>query len=188
LRSDHFIGSDVQGLSDGAWALVATNFSLAVGARRGQFSLSWWKRSRDGELTDPKTQAARRDVPLAPGLVDLLVKLKREHASEDDFVFSTSGKRPLSYWNFRRRGFQKALEAAGLAGKGITIHGLRSAAISLYAARGLTMVETAAVMGQKDPHVTWKHYVKLFNPSDVAARVRAAQASLSLDGLAGGVR
>jgi hypothetical protein len=50
------------------------------------------------------------------------------------------------------------------------------------------MVETAAVMGQKDPHVTWKHYVKLFNPSDVAARVRAAQASLSLDGLAGGVR
>ena len=60
----------------------------------------------------------------------------------------------------------------------ITIHSLRSAAISLYAARGLTMLETATVMGQADPGVTWKHYARLFDRSDVEARVRAAQASL----------
>ena len=85
--------------------------------------------------------------------------------------------RPISYHNFRDRGFALAVEKAKLRGQGITIHGLRSAAISLYAARGLTMLETATVMGQADAGVTWKHYARLFDRSDVEARVRAAQAS-----------
>jgi integrase len=84
----------------------------------------------------------------------------------------------IAYWNVRDRGFVPALTKAGLTGKGITIHGLRSAAISLYAARGLSMLETATIMGQADPGVTWKHYARLFDRSDVEARVRAAQASL----------
>jgi integrase len=136
---------------------------------------SW---SRDGRLTEPKTKAGKRDVPIAPGLVDMLTMLKPVDAKEDSFVFSTTGSRPVSYHNFRDRGFTPALKRAGLAGKGITIHSLRSAAISLYAARGLTMLETATVMGQADPGVTWRHYARLFDRSDVEARVRAAQASL----------
>lgn len=136
---------------------------------------SW---SREGKLTEPKTKAGVRDVPIAPGLVDMLVALKPVDASDERFVFSTTGRRPVSYWNFRDRGFAPALERAGLAGKRITIHGLRSAAISLYAARELSMLETATVMGQADARVTWKHYAKLFDRSDVNARVRAAQSSL----------
>jgi hypothetical protein len=73
-----------------------------------------------------------------------------------------------------------ALEDAGLAGKGIMIHSLRSAAISMYAASGLTMLETATVMGQKDPYVTWKHYAKLFDRSKVNDRIREAQESIDL--------
>lgn len=116
-------------------------------------------------------------MPLSPGLVDVLVTVKPETASEQDFVCSTTGLRPVS-WNFRERGFVPALERAGLAEKGITIHGLRSAAISLYAARGPSMLETATIMGQADPGVTWEHYARLYDRSDVNARVRAAQASL----------
>jgi integrase len=129
-------------------------------------------------LSEPKTKAGRRVVPIAPGLVDMLVTLKPEDASEDSFVFSTTGTTPIAYWNFRDRGFVPALEKAGLADKGITIHGLRSAAISLYAARGLSMLETATIMGQSDPGVTWKHYARLFDRSDMEAPVRAAQASI----------
>ncbi len=40
------------------------------------------------------------------------------------------------------------------------------------------MLETATIMGQSDPGVTWKHYARPFDRSDVEARVRAAQASL----------
>lgn len=62
-------------------------------------------------------------MPIAPGLVDMLVTLKPEDATEEDFVFSTTGTSPISYWNFRDRGFVPALQRAGLADKGITIHG-----------------------------------------------------------------
>jgi integrase len=136
---------------------------------------SW---ARSGKLEATKTDAGLRDVPIAPGLVDMLLTLKPVDAPDDRFVFTTTGTRPISYHNFRGRGFKPALDKAGLGGKGITIHGLRSAAISLYATRGLTMLEVAETMGQADPSVTWKHYAKLFDRSDVEARVRAAQTSL----------
>ena len=45
------------------------------------------------------------------------------------------------------------------------------------AARGLTLAETADVMGQDDPLTTWKHYLRLFDRSKVNERIRAAQES-----------
>jgi integrase len=137
--------------------------------------------NRDGSLGAPKTAAGERDVWLSPGLVDMLIKLKPEDAADEDFVFASrkSRRRPISYHNFRRRGFKPAVDKAGLAGKGITIHTLRSAAISLYAANGLTLEETAKVMGQKNPQVTWRHYYRLFDKSNVAERVRAAQSAIT---------
>jgi integrase len=138
---------------------------------------------RSGQLKPPKTAAGRRTVPLSAGLVDRLAEVIPADADPGHFVFHAQGnpRRPISYWNFRRRGFEPAIRAAGLAEKGITIHGLRSAAISLYAARGLTILETAAIMGQKDALVTWKHYARLFDRSDVNKRVRAAQGSIALE-------
>lgn len=137
--------------------------------------------NRDGTLGKPKTDAGEREVWLSPGLVDMLVALKPLDALDQDFVFASrrTPDRPLSYFNFRRRGFEPALEKAGLAGKGITIHTLRSAAISIYAASGLTLEETETVMGQKNPQVTWRNYYRLFDKSEVAERVRAAQAKIT---------
>jgi integrase len=137
--------------------------------------------NRDGSLGAPKTVAGEREAWLSPGLVDMLVELKPQGATDEDFVFASRNnrRRPISYHNFRRRGFKPALEKAGLAGKGITTHTLRSAAISLYAANGLTLEETAKVMGQKKPQVTWRHYYRLFDKSTVAERVRAAQTTIT---------
>ena len=70
-----------------------------------------------------------------------------------------------------------ARDAAGLP-KTVTVHTLRSAAISLYAARGIALEEVAGIMGQNDPHTTWKHYLRLFDRSKVEERIRQAQASL----------
>jgi hypothetical protein len=105
---------------------------------------------RDGAIFD---YFARRDVPIAPGLVDMLVTMKPEHAADDAFVFSTTGTTPIAYWNFREPRLRPRPHEGGTRGKGITIHGLRSAAISLYAAYGLSMLETATIMGQSDPGV-----------------------------------
>jgi integrase len=139
-----------------------------------------WRRSRT--LSETKTEAGIRDVPLSPGLVDLFATIIPAGADPDDFVFHAKGnaRKPISYWNFRGRGFLPALKEAGLDGKGITIHGFRSAAVSIYASSGLTLAETADVMGQADPLVTWKHYLKLFDRSKVNEKIRAAQESIEL--------
>ncbi|MGH9195450.1 MAG: tyrosine-type recombinase/integrase [Acidimicrobiia bacterium] len=122
---------------------------------------------RNGAEIGAKTDAGSRIVPLSPGMVELFLKLIPEDAEDDDFIFSTTdGKTPVSYWNFRKRGFVPARKAAGLP-ETVTIHTLRSAAISLYAARGLTLNEVAEVMGQSDPQTTWKHYLRLFDRSEV---------------------
>lgn len=138
---------------------------------------------RDGTLGRPKTAAGVRIVPLGEELVDLFARIIPADAAEQDFVFHAKGnpRRPLSYWNFRHRGFEPALKEAGLEGHGITIHQLRHAAVSMYAWSGMTNVEVAAIVGHGDPGVTAKVYSHLFDRSDVEARARAAQASLLLD-------
>jgi integrase len=134
-----------------------------------------------GELTAPKTRAGVRTIPLGPGLVDRLLTIRPIDADDGHFVFASQpGERPIQYWNFRDRGFVPALQDAGLDGKGITIHDLRSAAISLYAASGLSLVEVASIVGHSDATVTAKHSARLFDRSDVAKRVRAAQGSIVL--------
>jgi integrase len=136
--------------------------------------------SRDKMLGQPKTAAGVREVPLSPGLVEALVKFKPLDASEDQFVFMSRDGGPLGYWNFRNRGFLKAIEKAGLAGNGLTVHDLRHAAASLYIAAGMTPVDVAAVLGHSDPAVTLRIYAHLFDRGDVAAKVRAAQDSLGI--------
>ena len=156
-----------------ALALRGRDFVALEGVLRVRGSLD-----RSGSVGETKTQAGMREVPLAPGMVELLLQLIPADADPDAFIFTTTrGRTAISYWT-AYAAFQQILKAAGLAGKGITPHDLRSAAISLYAARGLTMRETAEIMGQKNPSVTWKHYARMFDRSDVFARVRAAQESL----------
>jgi integrase len=136
----------------------------------------------EGTLGPPKTAAGVRVVPISDDLVKLLATVIPADAHEDEFVFHARGNatRPLSYFNFRVRGFEPALRAAGLDGKGITVHQLRHAAVSLFASRGLTTVEVATIVGHADSSITAKVYSHLFDRSDVEARVRAAQASIPL--------
>ena len=157
-----------------ALALQWANVDLAAGELYMRASLS-----RNGELLPPKTRAGARTVPLSQALVDVLASIKPSEANGHDFVFS-SGRagRPIAYRNFRTRGFETALEHAGLDGRGITIHDLRSAAASLLVRHGLTPVEVADVLGHADANITLKVYARLFDRSDTAARIRNAQSAI----------
>jgi integrase len=161
-----------------ALALRVCDIDLLGGNLRVEHSLK-----RNGELGPPKTKAGRRTVPLSQELVELFVQLVPAEADEHDFVFHAKGnpKKPLSYFNFRVRGFEPAVKAAGLDGLGITVHSLRHAAVSMFAWAGLSLVEVAAIVGHADPSVTAKVYSHLFETDDVHARVRAAQASLTAE-------
>jgi integrase len=160
-----------------ALALKWADVDLLAGVLNVRHSLG-----REGSLGPPKTKAGARVVPLRPGLVDLLIRLKPLDASDADFVFAGKRGTPLGYWNVRNRGFQKAVEQAGLGGNGLTIHDLRHAAASLYISSGLSAVDVAAVLGHANASTTLRIYAHLFDRSDVEAKVRAAQESVVLPG------
>ena len=137
--------------------------------------------NRDGSLGSPKTAAGRREVPLGDALVALLAETFSVDAEPTDFVFSSKrhASKPLSYFNVRRRGFEPARDAAGLPAS-VTLHSLRSAAISLFVESGMTMTAVAGIVGHSDSAVTARVYARPFETDAIGAQVRAAQESLSV--------
>ena len=167
--------------------LTGLRVGEALGLRAGAVDLlggrlvvqhSW---GRHGELGPPKTAAGLRVVPLGDQLVALLASLIPTDADPEDFVFHArnDSRRPISYNNFRSRGFLPAVEAAGLAGS-VTIHDLRRAAASVYA-KSITLTELAAILGHADASTTARVYALPYDRPEIERRVRAAQASLHID-------
>ena len=74
---------------------------------------------RYGELVEPKTEAAKRDVPIPASLARMLAEHKKQafargQAKPTDFVFASESGGPLHFRNIVRRGLEKTTEAAGL--------------------------------------------------------------------------
>ncbi len=109
---------------------------------------------RKGQLVEPKTPQAKREIVLAPALAKVL----REHRmasrfkADGDLVFPSSTGRALGARNLTRRGLDKALERAGL-GK-LRFHDLRHTFASLLVAEGLNVVFVSRQMGHSSPDIT----------------------------------
>ncbi len=88
--------------------------------------------TRDGTYSEPRTQAAIRQVPLAPEMVKRLAehKLASDYSADQRPVFASAMGKPMNHRNVAQRGFEAAANEAGLVGKGqprITFHDLRHA-------------------------------------------------------------
>jgi integrase len=70
--------------------------------------------SRNGELVEPKTSAAKRDVPIPSSLARMLAeaRLASRHSAETDFVFASSAGPPLAVRNVIRT---RSARSAGCA-------------------------------------------------------------------------
>ena len=141
-------------------------------ARTISFRHSW---SRTGELVPPKSAAGVRIVPIPEVLRQTLASAKPADATEGSFCFpARGGTGPISYWNFRDRGFAKVLEHSGLEGSGLTIHDLRHCVASLLIAAGISDVEVAAQLGHSSANVTRALYAHVFDRSAAHERIRNA--------------
>jgi integrase len=172
---------------------LAIEMKLRTGARLGEllgvrygeinFERGVWtiaaQWTREGVLAAPKTKKSTRRVPLASELVMKLAARKlREGAGDDDFIFaSRKGGQPMSHTNFRRRGWERAVDAAGLTdGPKITPHDARHAFASEMAERGLSSLDVAEVLGHATAGITEKIYTHAFNRDEREERVRQAVA------------
>lgn len=132
----------------------------------------------------PKTHQ-RRSVPLPRFLVDDLTTLLAGKGPED-LVFTAPHGGVLRLMGFRRRVFDRATEAAGLAG--VTPHELRHTAASLAIASGANVKDVQRMLGHASAAMTLDVYAGLFEDGldDVADRMdglaRAAADSVRTGG------
>jgi integrase len=118
---------------------------------------------RSGELTEPKTPKALREVNLIPSLARLLRehKLASANSAPADFVFATRTGGPTYYRNLSRRGLAAAVAKAGLDRPGepaLWFHDLRHTDASLLIAQGLNVVYVSRQLGHASASFTLDVY------------------------------
>ena len=125
-----------------------------------------------GELSEPKTQAAKRDVPIPPSLARLLAehRLASRHSADDDLVFCTTTGTPHNPRNIYRRGLRPALAAAGLPH--LRWHDLRHVAASLLIAQGASVGHVSRLLGHANPAITLSTYSHAFAAAEHDERTR----------------
>jgi integrase len=168
-------------------ALVAV--SVLLGLRQGEaLGVRWcdvdtaagvlrirYQLSRSGELVEPKTNAARRELPMPPSLARMLAehRLASPYSSETDFVFASSAGTPLAVRNIARRGLDVATRRAGLPH--LRWHDLRHAAASAMIEAGASPSYVARVLGHSSPAITLSTYAHVFARLEHEERFRALQ-------------
>lgn len=163
--------------------------SLLTGVRQGEaLGLRWedidtkagtirvrYQLDRGGGLVEPKTAAAKRDVPIPPSLGRLLAVHKREalangYAKPTDFVFASETGGPLNHRNISRRGLEKAIEKGKLPK--IRWHDMRHIAASALIAEGASVPYLSRVLGHASPAITLAIYAHEFARVEHADRTR----------------
>ncbi|CAO3425759.1 tyrosine-type recombinase/integrase [Azospirillum argentinense] len=137
------------------------------------------------KLGPPKSKAGRRDIPLAPMVINTLREWRLVcPVTELDLVFPSEAGGILLHTNMLRQGFHTLLKACELMGAKDTeppypFHSLRHAAASLFIEQGWTPKKVQTVMGHSSVQVTFDVYGHLFpSPDDDRAAMEQLQARL----------
>ncbi len=173
--------------------------SVLLGLRQGEsLALRWgdvdtaagvirvrYQLSPSGELAEPKTRAAKREIPMPPSLSKMLAehRLRSPYSTETDFVFCSSAGTPLGVRNIIRRGLETALEAAGLPH--LRWHDLRHVAASMLIAEGAAVGYLSRLLGHASPAITLKTYAHAFAQAEHDERTRERMEAAFGDMLAG---
>jgi integrase len=181
------VGKLISATPDRYKALVAV--SVLLGLRQGEaLGLRWedvdtaagalsvrHQFTRGVGLVEPKTNAARREVPMPPSLARMLAehRLASRYSRDADFVFASSAGTPLEVRNIARRGLDVATSRAGLPQ--LRWHDLRHVAASMMITDGASPSYVARILGHSSPAVTLSTYAHVFDRLEHEERFRAQQ-------------
>jgi len=163
--------------------------SVLTGIRQGEaLGLRWhdidlreglirvrYQLGRHGELVEPKTSAAKRDIPIPPSLVRMLASHRERafasgFAKPGDFVFSSQAGTPMNHRNITRRGLEKALERGNLPK--LRWHDLRHLAASALISQGASIPYLSRVLGHANPAITLGIYAHQYAEAEHAQTTR----------------
>jgi integrase len=126
------------------------------------------------ELVELKSDSGRREIVLIPQLATMLKRYRMASRYKDpaDFLFPAPDGRGRDQRS-TARGVERALEAAGLSGQGISSHSFRHTFASLLIV-GLKLdpVGVAGQLGHSNPATTLRVYSHLFDRARHAEETR----------------
>jgi integrase len=162
--------SELRGLT---WDAVDLDKAVLTVRQRADF----W-----GSIGSPKSEAGRRDVPLA----EIVVKTLREWkvaCPPGSLVFPNTKGKVLQLANIHYRGLAKVQHAAGVSADPrrpkYGLHAFRHAAASLFIEQGFPPKRVQEIMGHASIKMTLDVYGHTFPaPGDDRAALRALQARL----------
>lgn len=135
---------------------------------------------RWGTLGPTKTATSKRDIPLAPMVVNVLKEWRLICPATDlDLVFPSEVGRVILHTNLLAQGYRPLLKACEIDGEGYNFHDLRHTAASLFIEQGWSPKKVQTVMGHSSITVTYDIYGHLFpSPDDDAEAMAQMQARL----------
>jgi integrase len=152
--------------------------AVSSGLRLGElYALRWddiaddWRTltvarsNRRGVITDPKTEAGSRTVPIFPTLRKALKehKVASRFTGPQDLVFPDPLGRPENPFTVAHRELRAALKAAGLEEKAFTFHSLRHFAVSRLIEDGANILLVSKIAGHASADITLKVYAHLMS-------------------------
>src|SRR5207302_7675247 len=119
-------------------------------------------------IGSPKTHAAKRDVPLAPMVVNALREWKLACPKGDlDLVFPNRRGGVLALVDIHRRGLRPTAAAAGIRAYGM--HSLRHFAASLFIEQGFNPKRVQALLGHSSIQLTLYTYTPINRTPDLSS-------------------
>jgi integrase len=139
------------------------------------------------EITVTKTRAGRRFIDLSPETLDMVRHYAEHHAVQNahDLIFPTSNGQWQSIRNWRRRGFNRACEEAGLVieekedGRLVEKpkykpYDLRHFYASMLIDQRINLKRIQTLMGHRNIQTTLNVYGHLIERAEMATQVRAS--------------
>jgi len=158
-------------------ALLAT--AVFTGLRQGELLGLLWRDvdldagvlhvrrqlDRWGDLVEPKTAQAKRQVILMPALGRMLRehRLRSPFSRDDDFIFASDVGTAMIHRNVVTRGLDPAVRRAALDGPHLRFHDLRHTFASILIAAGQDIVFVSRQLGHARSSITLDSYAHLFD-------------------------
>lgn len=125
------------------------------------------------EVTDPKSKAGIRSLPLSPSVLDALEYHRQWHTTEmhkrgyqTRYIFTTSNGN-LYYQSTLRKSFNRLCNRIGVESK--NFHAFRRTFGTRLAAKGVPIEVLSKMMGHSDISVTAKYYINISKDQKKAA-------------------
>lgn len=155
----------------------AVYLAAACGLRKGEVAAVTWNNISENSLIIDKRltpsgiqQGLKYGVdnclPITPEFHRMLANVPR---GKSQYVFESNRGT-----HFSNAGFYQAIIKPAFAGVGMkkNFHSLRHYAVSVWAERGISIVEISQWLGHASPEITLKIYAHLFKPSGGACYLR----------------